>query len=434
MDVSGYSGGLARAYQAWNGAVKATLAQAGAHDDERGTTMELQYTADERRFQDEVRAFIAANLPADLSERTLAGESVGKEGVLRWHGMLARRGWGAPAWPAEYGGTGWSVTQRYIFEQESARAGCPNLPGFGLNLVGPVIYTYGNPAQKAHWLARIINGQDYWCQGYSEPGAGSDLAALRTKAVPEGDHFVVNGQKTWTSVAHEANMMFCLVRTNSAGKKQEGISFLLIDMTSPGITVRPIITIDNERHVNDTFLDNVRVPRANLIGEIDKGWTYAKYLLQHERANEADFTNNQRRFQQVRRLAEQTMQCGRPLIEDPDFAGRLADAEVELTALEYTALRVLANEAAGRGSGDAASLLKVKGTELNQRLNDLACEAVGYGALPFERLPGPGNEPLLSDAVGPGLTKGMLFSRAKSIWGGSNEIQHNVIAKHVLGL
>jgi alkylation response protein AidB-like acyl-CoA dehydrogenase len=396
--------------------------------------MELQFSVAERRFQEEVRDFIATHLPADLREAMLAGDEVGKAGVLRWHGILARHGWGAPSWPVEVGGTGWSVTQRYIFEQESARAGTPNLPGFGLNLVGPVIYTYGNAAQKAHFLPRILRGEDYWCQGYSEPGAGSDLASLRTRAVLEGDHFVVNGHKTWTSVAHDANMMFCLVRTDNSGKKQEGISFLLIDMTSPGVTVRPIITIDNERHINDTFLDNVLVPKENLIGEMNKGWTYAKYLLKNERANEADFTNNQRRFLQVRRLAARTMQGGRPLIEDADFAGRLADAEIELAALEYTALRVLANEAAGRDSGNAASLLKIKGTELNQLLGELMCEVAGYAALPFEHLPGAGNEPMLSDMMGPGLMKAMLFNRAKSIWGGSNEIQHNLIAKHVLGL
>jgi alkylation response protein AidB-like acyl-CoA dehydrogenase len=252
--------------------------------------------------------------------------------------------------------------------------------------------------------------------------------------VIDGDDFVVNGQKTWTSVGHEANMMFCLVRTNNTGRKQEGISFLLIDMHSPGITVRPIFTIDGGHHVNDVFFDDVRVPRANLVGEIDKGWTQAKFLLKNERAAEADFTNNQRLLQQVKRLAARTRQNGGRVIDDSDFAGRLADAEVELTALEYTALRVLANEASGRGSGNEASYLKIKGTELNQLLGELACEVMGYAALPFERLPGAGNEPLLSDLMGPGLMRSMLFSRAKSIWGGSNEIQHNVIAKHVLGL
>jgi alkylation response protein AidB-like acyl-CoA dehydrogenase len=257
---------------------------------------------------------------------------------------------------------------------------------------------------------------------------------LRTRAVIDGDDFVVNGQKTWTSVGHEANMMFCLVRTNNSGKKQEGISFLLIGMRSPGITVRPIITIDAGHHVNDVFFDDVRVPRANLVGEIDKGWTQAKFLLQNERAAEADFTNNQRLLQRVKRLAAHTRQNGGHVIDDPDFAGRLADAEVELMALEFTALRVLANEAAGRQSGNEASYLKIKGTELNQLLGELACEVMGYAALPFERLPGAANEPLLSDLMGPRLTREMLFSRAKSIWGGSNEIQHNVIAKHVLGL
>lgn len=396
--------------------------------------MQLRFSDDDLRFQAEVRDFIAANLPADIARKVQAGERVGKEGVLRWHGILSARGWGAPAWPVEYGGTGWTVMQRYIFEQESVRANAPNLPGFGLTLVGPVIYTFGNEAQKKYWLPRILNGQDYWCQGYSEPGAGSDLASLRTRAIVDGDDFVVNGQKTWTSVGHEANMMFCLVRTNNAGKKQEGISFLLSDMHSPGITVRPIITIDGEHHVNDVFFDNVRVPRSNLVGEIDKGWTQAKFLLKNERAAEADFTSNQRLLQQVKRLAARTRQNGGRVIDDPDFAGRLADAEVELTALEYTALRVLANEAAGRGSGNEASYLKIKGTELNQLLGELACEVMGYAALPFERLPGAGNEPLLSDLMGPRLMREMLFSRAKSIWGGSNEIQHNVIAKHVLGL
>jgi alkylation response protein AidB-like acyl-CoA dehydrogenase len=396
--------------------------------------MQLAFSDSDLQFQAEVRDFIAANLPDDIRVRVLAGEAVGKEGVLRWHGILARQGWGAPAWPVEYGGTGWTVTQRYIFEQESVATGAPNLPGFGLNLVGPVIYTFGSAEQKTYWLTRLLNGEDYWCQGYSEPGAGSDLAALRTRADLDGDQFIVNGHKTWTSVGHEANMMFCLVRTGHTGKKQEGISFLLIDMTSPGVTVRPIITIDDGHHVNDTFLDNVRVPKENLIGEMDKGWTYAKYLLKNERANEADFISNQRRFQQIQRLAAKTMQNGQPLADDQDFAGRLADAEAELMALEYTALRVLAGEAAGRGSGDVASLLKIKGTELYHCLNELACEAAGYGALPFSHLPGPGNEPLLSEILGPRLMKAMLFGRAKTIWGGSNEIQHNVIAKQVLGL
>ena len=396
--------------------------------------MQLRFSDDDLRFQAEVRDFIAGNLPEEIARKVQMGERVGKEGVLRWHGILNARGWGAPAWPVEHGGTGWTVMQRYIFEQECVRGNAPNLPGFGLTLVGPVIFTFGNDAQKRHWLPRILNGQDYWCQGYSEPGAGSDLASLRTRAVIDGDDFVVNGQKTWTSVGHEANMMFCLVRTNGGGKKQEGISFLLIDMTSPGITVRPIITIDAGHHVNDVFFDNVRAPRANLVGEIDKGWTQAKFLLKNERAAEADFTSNQRLLQQVKRLAARTRQNGGRVLDDADFAGRLADAEVELTALEYTALRVLANEAAGRGSGNEASYLKIKGTELNQLLGELACEVMGYAALPFERLPGAGNEPLLSDLMGPRLMRSMLFSRAKSIWGGSNEIQHNMIAKHVLGL
>jgi alkylation response protein AidB-like acyl-CoA dehydrogenase len=396
--------------------------------------MELRFSEAEQRFQREVQDFIAQNLPDDIRQKMARGALTSKEENLRWHRILYRKGWAAPTWPKEYGGTGWTVTERFIFEQESSAADAPWLMPFGLRMVGPVIYTFGSDDQKKRFLPRILAGEDYWCQGYSEPGAGSDLAALRTRAVLEGDHFVVNGQKTWTSLAHVADMMFCLVRTNTTGKRQEGISFLLIDMKTPGIIVRPIITIDNGHHVNDVFFDSVRVPRENLVGEIDKGWTYAKFLLTYERTDQAEVARNKRRLQRVKALAREVMSGGRPLIENDDFAGRLVDAEVELAALEITNLRVLASEAAGRSAGNEASLLKMKGTELHQTITELACEAAGYYALPFEALPGAGNEPLLGPPEADGLMEQLLYGRAKTIWGGSNEIQRNVIAKQVLGL
>jgi alkylation response protein AidB-like acyl-CoA dehydrogenase len=396
--------------------------------------MELEFSAEEREFRDEVRAFLGEKLPPDLKERVARDEQPSIEELKSWHSTLYEKGWAAPGWPRDHGGPGWTITQRHIFGEECAAADAPPLMPFGLTMVAPVIYTFGTAEQKARFLPRILSGEDFWCQGYSEPGAGSDLASLKTRAKLDGDHFVIDGQKTWTSVAQHANMMFCLVRTRQTGKPQEGISFLLIDMKTPGITVRPIITIDGGHHVNDVFFDAVRVPKENLVGEIDKGWTYAKFLLGHERVGQAEIARNKRRLERVKDMAREVVAYGRPLIENDDFANRLADIEVDLLGLEYLSLRALANQAAGRGGGAEASFLKIKGTDLNQAINQLACEAAGYGALPMQLGRPRGNLTPLGDVDGTGLMETLLYSRAKSIWGGSNEIQRNVIAKQVLGL
>jgi alkylation response protein AidB-like acyl-CoA dehydrogenase len=301
-------------------------------------------------------------------------------------------------------------------------------------MVGPVIYTFGSAAQKARYLPRILSGEDWWCQGYSEPGSGSDLASLKTRAESDGDDYIVNGQKTWTTQAHHANMIFCLVRTDPKVKPQEGISFLLIDMTVPGITVRPIITIDEGHSINDVFLDNVRVPKANRVGEEGKGWTYAKFLLGHERTGIAAVAASKKRLARLKEIARAEQSGGVPLIDDGGFRRKLAAVEIDLMALEYTNLRVLADEAAGKGPGPEASLLKIRGSEIQQAITELACEALGYYAHPYQSLEAGSNLP----PVGPGYAEGVmgdfLYSRATTIYGGSNEIQRNVIAKMVLGL
>lgn len=393
--------------------------------------MELRYSRAELDFRDEVRAFLKDELPADIRAKVARGEHLGKEDNLRWIRLLHTRGWSAPSWPAEHGGPGWSLTQRYIFNEECAAADAPAIIPFGVNMVGPVVYTFGTQAQKDRYLPRILSGEDYWCQGYSEPGSGSDLASLRTRAVRDGDHYVVNGHKTWTSVGHQANMMFCLVRTDGSGKKQEGITFLLIDMATPGITVRPIITIDEGHGVNDTFLDNVRVPVANRVGEENKGWTYAKFLLTNERVGQAEIAHSKRLLARLKAtLASTPDGRGATLDKDPSFSQRVVDIEIELTALEYLNLRALANAVAGRDNGYMASLLKIKGTELHQALTELSVDALGYGALPFERL----SAAQMDEASFPEPTfdmRNFLYGRAKSIWGGSTEIQKNIVSKQI---
>ncbi|MBL8552290.1 MAG: acyl-CoA dehydrogenase family protein [Hyphomonadaceae bacterium] len=398
--------------------------------------MNLEFSPEEIAFRDQVRAFIRDNLPDHLRGWRASDEKA-KEDFLVWHRILHKQGWIAPAWPVEYGGTGWTPTQRYIFAEECARAETPFLVPFGLSMVGPVIYTFGTPAQKERFLPRILSGEDFWCQGYSEPGAGSDLAGLSTRAELKGDHYIVNGQKTWTTLAHHADWGFFLVRTDPAAKKQEGISFLLIDMKTPGVTVRPIIMLDGGHEVNDVFLEDVKVPVANRIGEENKGWTYAKFLLLHERsgiANVARSKNAVRRLKEIARA--ESADDGGALIDTPDFRRKMADLEIDLAALEYTELRVLANEQAGRGPGVESSLLKIKGTEIQQRLTELTLEAVGNYASPdFRSFPETGgNEfPIGPDYANPAAP--MYFNMRKtSIFGGSNEIQRNIIAKMVLGL
>lgn len=399
--------------------------------------MDLSYSPAEEAFRNEVRTFIAENYPKHLRGKS-RGEFSSKEDFLAWHRILYKKGWVAPAWPKQYGGTGWTSTQRYIFSEESARAETAIVLPFGVNMVGPVIYTFGTEEQKKQHLPGILSGDVWWCQGYSEPGAGSDLASLKTTAVREGDHYIVNGQKTWTTLAQFADWIFVLARTSKDAKQQEGISFLLIDMKTPGVSVKPIITMDGAHEVNEVWLDNVKVPVANRIGEENKGWTCAKFLLSHERAGIAGVARSKRGVQRLKDLARMERDGESSLLKDPDFSRNIAELEIDLSALEFTELRTLAGEAAGKGPGLEASILKIKGTDIQQRLTELTMEAVGYYGMPY-RPHGHELETLTNEYVpGPdhaqGVSQGYFLTRRTSIYGGSNEIQRNIIAKMVLGL
>ena len=398
--------------------------------------MDLNYTAEDMAFRDEVRAFLDANLPADIQEKVRSHLRLSKEDMTRWHKIMAKQGWMAPGWPVEYGGTGWNPVQRHIWEEECAKAGTPVTLPFGVTMVAPVIMAFGNEAQKRHYLPRILNFDDWWCQGYSEPGSGSDLASLKTRAEREGDDYIVNGQKTWTTLAQHADMIFCLVRTDSTARKQEGISFLLIDMKTPGVTVRPIMMLDEEHEVNEVFFDNVKVPVQNLIGEENKGWTYAKYLLGHERTNIAAVGRAKRELAFLKRIANKQQKNGNPLIADPLFAAKVANLEIEIMSLEMTVLRVLSSESGKRGPGPEASLLKVKGTEIQQTLTELMMEAVGPYALPFDTsfLEGESEHSVTEEDDAAPLAAHYFNFRKTSIYGGSNEIQKNIITQMILGL
>lgn len=396
--------------------------------------MDLQYTAGENAFRDSVRAFLDSHLPADLQRKVRQHLRLNRDDYVRWHKIVAKQGWAAPAWPVEYGGTGWTAVQRHIWEDECARAATPPILPFGVNMVAPVIMAFANAEQKAYYLPRILNCDDWWCQGYSEPGAGSDLASLKTTAERDGDHYIVNGQKTWTTLGQHADMIFCLVRTDSTVRKQEGISFLLIDMKTPGITVRPIIMLDEEHEVNEVFFDNVRVPVSNLVGQENKGWTYAKYLLGHERTGIAAVGRSKRELTFLKQLAMQQTKRGAPLLHDPAFAAKVAHVEIELMALEMTVLRVISEE--GKGPGPQASMLKVRGSELQQQLTELMVEAIGPQALPFDPafLDGGAPHSAGGDDLAAPLAAYYFNYRKTSIYGGSNEIQKNIITQMILGL
>jgi alkylation response protein AidB-like acyl-CoA dehydrogenase len=404
----------------------------------KGDEMDLNYTDEDQAFRGQVRAFLEAELPDELRRKVLGHLRLAKDDYVRWHKILARQGWAAPGWPAQYGGPGWTPVQRHIFDDECARAGTPQVLPFGVNMVAPVIMAFGNQAQKDYYLPRILSCEDWWCQGYSEPGAGSDLASLKTTAVRgqdgDGDHYIVNGQKTWTTLAQHADMIFCLVRTDTGVRKQEGISFLLVDMHTPGITVRPIITLDEEHEVNEVFFDNVRVPAANLVGQENKGWTYAKYLLGHERTGIAAVGRSKRGLAQLKALARREQKDGRALLADPLFAAKVADLDIELMALETTVLRVLAQ--ADKAPGPEASVLKVRGTEIQQRVSELMLEAAGPMALPFDTdyLEGAAEHSIIDDDVAAPLLSQYFNGRKTSIYGGSNEIQRNIISQMILGL
>lgn len=397
--------------------------------------MDLQFTPEEIAFRDAVRDFIAAEYPEQLKGRRRGDADLTKQDYLSWHKVLAKKGWVAPSWPVEYGGQDWTPTQKYIFNNEMARAECLQLMPFGLVMVAPVIWTFGRQDQKDYFLPRIYNGEDWWCQGYSEPGAGSDLASLTTRAVRDGDDYIVNGSKTWTTMAQFADMMFCLVRTDNEVKPQKGISFLLIDMKTPGITVQPIITMDGGHEVNQIFLEDVRVPVANRVGEENEGWTYAKVLLGHERSGIAGVARSKQQIARLKALAADTSHNGAPLGEDPDFSRKIAALEVDLLALEYTDLRVLASESAGNGPGPESSILKIKGTEVQQRITELLVEAAGYYGNPYLRgMSYEGDNFPIGPEQAVGAAPEYFNMRKTSIYGGSNEIQRNIIAKAVLGL
>jgi len=397
--------------------------------------MQLEFSPAEIAFQKEVRTFIAENYPENLRSVQDEGHDLSKEDFLSWHRILAKKGWIAPAWPVEYGGTGWTATERFIWSEELAAADCVGTMPFGLSMVGPVIYTFGTPEQKAKFLPGILSGDDWWCQGYSEPGAGSDLASLRTKAVRDGDDYVVNGQKTWTTMAQHADWGFFLVRTDSDAKAQEGISFLLIDMKTPGVTVRPIITLGGEHEVNEVWLEDVRVPVANRVYEENKGWTCAKFLLAHERTGIAAVARSKRGVEKIKAIARTEQDGDRPLIANPFFKRKISELEIDLTALEFTELRSLAGEAAGKGPGPESSLLKIKGSEIQQRITELALEAVGHYGAPYFRGFGEGdNEHPIGPDYAHRAAPTYFNTRKTTIYGGSNEIQRNIIAKMVLGI
>ncbi|MGH8444085.1 MAG: acyl-CoA dehydrogenase family protein [Solimonas sp.] len=384
-------------------------------------------------FRDEVRAFLREHLPEDVAARNRRGFHPTKADELWWTKVLFEKGWSAPHWPVEYGGTGWSPQRRFIFEEECFLAGAPPTCAAGFSLLGPVLYTYGSEAQKARFLEPTRRGEIFWGQLFSEPNAGSDLASLKTTAVRDGDHYIVNGQKTWTTEGHYADWLFCLVRTDATVKAQRGISFLIIDARTPGVTIRPIVSIDDAHSLNETFLDDVRVPVDNRIGEENQGWSYAKLLLEHERAFSAEVPRNKRLLAQLKQAAATARDGRTRLIDDPQFSARIAEAEIELRALEWMTLRALADMDHGADAGrPVGSVLKVRGSELIQKIGALLVEALGdYGLVAYPEhgyagLPGP--------EAAAGKTADFLYRRATTIYGGANEIQRNIIAKGFLGL
>ena len=400
--------------------------------------MHVSFTTEENDFQKEVNSFFNEKYPADIKEKQNKSIPLEKEDFIRWQKTLYEQGWAAPNWPVEYGGTGWTPVQKYIFANENAKANAPAIVPFGLGMVGPVIYTYGNEAQKKKFLPGILASDVWWCQGYSEPGSGSDLASLKMKAERVGNEYVLNGTKTWTTLGHMADWIFCLVRTSSdVARRQEGISFILVDMATEGVSVKPIITIEGDREVNEVHFENVKVPAENLIGEEGKGWTYGKVLLQHERTSIAGVARSQYRLSRLKEKIRNSDNTQPSLTGDNDFLKKIGQLEIELKALELTELRTLAAVSVGKAPGPESSLLKIRGTEIQQKLDELFMEAAGYFSLPYV----PQQYNLNSDpeehvGFGADSVSSLVYfnNRKASIYGGSNEIQKNIIAKHVLGL
>ncbi|MGH8435674.1 MAG: acyl-CoA dehydrogenase family protein [Pseudomonas sp.] len=399
--------------------------------------MDLRYTEAERHFREEVRTFVQDHLPADISAKVFSHQRVEKDDYVRWHRILHAHGWGAPAWPVAYGGAGWSPLQCLIFETECYRAGAPRPLLFGAVMLGPVLMKFGSLEQKSRFLPRIPGVEDFWCQGYSEPGAGSDLASLKTRAVRDGEHYIVNGQKIWTTMAQWADWIFCLVRTDpDAARPQEGISMLLIDMKTPGIKVRPIVTLDGGHEVNEVWFENVVVPVDNLVGEENRGWTYAKYLLGHERTGVVGVGHCYRELRHLKRYAAQTLDDnGRPLIDNPRMRDKIARVEIDLTALEMLLLRVATDDTGG-GPGPQASIVKLRGSELQQDLAMLQMEVAGLHGWPFEPqwMHGGTPQPVAGPEWAAPATATYFDMRKTSIYGGATEVQKTIISKMILGL
>ncbi|HZD25955.1 MAG TPA: acyl-CoA dehydrogenase family protein [Alphaproteobacteria bacterium] len=393
--------------------------------------MDLTFSDADRAFQQEVRAFIRDNLPKHIREKVKGGLKLEKDDIVLWQRKLNERGWFCPHWPEKWGGTSWTPGQYYLFAQESTEGYCPPVIPFGVRMCAPVIFTFGSEEQKQRFLPRIRASEDWWCQGYSEPGSGSDLASLQTKAVRQGDHYIVNGTKTWTTLAQWADWIFCLVRTSSEGKPQEGISFLLIDMKTPGIEVQPIITIDGGHEVNMVFFTDVKVPVENRVGEENKGWTYAKFLLSFERSGTLT-PGLKQQLRRLRRIAATEQVAGRPLNQDEDFARALADFETALATYEFLELRTLGKKTPGA----EASYLKLLGTELQQSVSELLLQAVGYYGSPYQReaLAYGYNGPQVGPDYAAPLAPQYFNYRKTAIYAGSNEIQRNIMAKAVLGM
>ena len=409
--------------------------------------MNLNFDSQQLAFRDELRAFLRDHLPADIRTRMRDGDhSHIREDISDWQKILHRQGWGAPAWPKEFGGPGWSKPQQYIFDVECALADAPEQLAFGLKMVGPVIMRYGNAEQQQRFLPRIVAADDWWCQGYSEPGSGSDLASLQMSAVEDGDDFVCNGHKIWTTHANRANWIFCLVRTAKESIPQKGITFLLIDMSTPGVSVKPIVSLSGEHIQNEVFFTDVRVPKANVVGRVGDGWTVAKYLMQFERGGSAYAPGMNVRLRKIRAMAEAELDgSGARLIDDPSFARKLADAAIRIDTLDAVELRLMSRLSNGEAPGAESSLTKTVGTELSQHLTELALEAAGHYGLPYQPHavspggPTPGFTPPADGFVaGPAhsltVTSKYFNDRAGSIYAGTNEIQRNIMSKAVLGV
>jgi alkylation response protein AidB-like acyl-CoA dehydrogenase len=390
--------------------------------------MDLSFTPEQEAFREEVRSWLSSAMPPHIAAKAEVDGNFTMDEVMEWHRILYEKGWVAPNWPKEYGGPGWDATQRFIFNEEHEKIGAPQLSPFGLSMVGPLLIQFGTEEQKQRYLPKILSGEEKWCQGYSEPNAGSDLASLRTEAKDEGDHFVVNGQKTWTTYAQYADWIFCLVRTDPTVKKQAGISFLLIDMKTPGVDVKPMLTSGHTPAFCDTYFENVKVPKENVVGQINQGWTMAKALLGHERTLVAAVGQSARAIHRVKRIAAKERKNGKPLLEDEVFRAKVARLEIELEALKMANYRALAGAQLGHAPGPEASILKLRGTEILQQAMELCMDAMGQNALSWF------NEEGVVPPLEQWVPSAFNYTRATTIYAGSNEIQKNIIAKLILGL